>query len=354
MAENAVPKFDLEAFNPKKAELIATVEKYKDLKINGVDDKDGYERVRKARIELKNTRCDIKSKLKEARDPAIQFQNAVLFLESELVCIIEPTEKALEAEEKRIEAEKERIKREAEEKELKRLQAMVDKLAAVGYPSSVNALKDISEADFETLLADVTKKRDEANRAAAEAAAKAEADRKALAEAQAKLEADKKKLAEEQAKIEADKKANEEMAAKLAEDQKKLNEEKAATPVIIRVPRRTEEPKKIESLEQVAEELGNFLIEEDRKEGALPGTSGFEPTPDKRVTFKEYLRKLFVQSYFGTDDAGPDAEAKWLEMLSTDGILDHMAEWYATTNEPMLTEPGDDYDKTEAFVRQLA
>lgn len=347
MAENAVPKFNMEAFNPKKAELIATVEKYKDLKIKGVDDKEGYEKVRKARIELKNTRCDIAKKLKEARDPAIAFQNAVLALEKDLIEIIEPTEEALEKEEKRIEAEKARIKREAEEKELKRLQTMVDKLAAVGYPSSVNALKDVSDVHFEELLADVTKKRDEANRAAAEAAAKAEADRKALEEAQAKLEADKKKLAEEQAKIEADKKANEEMAAKLAEDQKKLEEErKAAT--------EDERDTVMRDTYGIPDELPPSPPVNFDPPANPAAVAEFEPTPDKRVTFKEYLRKLFVQSYFGTDDAGPDAEAKWLEMLSTDGILDHMAEWYATTNEPMLTEPGDDYDKTEAFVRQLA
>lgn len=33
MVENAAPKFNVEAFNPKKAELVAIVEKYKDLKI---------------------------------------------------------------------------------------------------------------------------------------------------------------------------------------------------------------------------------------------------------------------------------------------------------------------------------
>ncbi|MFZ3233626.1 MAG: hypothetical protein WA194_09180 [Patescibacteria group bacterium] len=350
MAENAVPKFNVEAFNPKKAELVSLVEKYKDLKIDGVDDKDGLEKVRKARIELKNTRCDIKNKLKEARDPAIAFQNAVLQLEKDLIEIIEPTEEALDKEEKRIEAEKARIKREAEEKELKRLQEMVDKLAAVGYPSSVNALKDVSEAEFETLLADVTKKRNEANRVAAEASAKAEADRKALAEAQAKLEADRKKLAEEQAKIEADKKANEEMAAKLAEDQKKLEEERKIATVS-----ETAFKAPTPSKDSGARALSLFpkASPEAITENDTPAPE-FQPTPDKRVTFKEYLRNLFVQSYFGTDDAGPDAEAKWFEMLSTDGILDHMAEWYATTNEPMLTEPGDDYDKTEAFVRQLA
>lgn len=34
MAENAVPKFNVDAFNPKKAELASLVEKYKGLKIN--------------------------------------------------------------------------------------------------------------------------------------------------------------------------------------------------------------------------------------------------------------------------------------------------------------------------------
>ncbi len=346
MAENAVPQFNIESFNPKKAELVALVAKYENLKINGVDDKDGLEKVRKARIELKNVRCDIKAKLEEARAPMIAFQKAVISLQDELIGITEPTEKALEAEEKRIEAEKARIKREAEEKELKRLQAMVDKLAAVGYPSSVNALKDISEADFEALLADVTKRREEANRAQAEAAAKAEADRKALEEAQAKLEADKKKLAEEQAKVESDRKANEEAAAKLAEEQKKLDEER-------KVAAEDERDTMMRDTYGIPDELPPSPPSEPA--AAIPdAVSESDPTPDKRVTFKEYLHELFAKSYFGTDDNGPDAEAKWLEMLSTDGILDHMAEWYGTTNEPMLTEPGDDYDKTEAFVRQLA
>lgn len=271
----------------------------------------------------------------------------MLQLEKDLIEIIEPTEEALEKEEKRIEDEKARIKREAEEKELKRLQAMVDKLAAVGYPSSVNALKDISEADFETLLADVTKRREEANRAQAEAAAKAEADRKAFEEEKAKVEAQRKANEEAAAKIEADRKANEEAAAKLAEEQKKLDEER-------KIAAEDERDTAMRDAYGIPEELPPNPPVNFDPPATISAVAEFEPTPDKRVTFKEYLHGLFAKSYFGTDDAGPDAEAKWLEMLSTDGILDHMAEWYASTNEPMLTEPGDDYDKTEAFVRQMA
>lgn len=194
------PDFDIEAFNPKKAELAELVKKYEGLTVSGIDDKDGLERVSKARKELAAKRCDIQNKLKEARDPAIAFQKAVIALENELVGIIEPTEKKLKAEEDKVEAEKRRILEEEAAKNRAILNARVAELAKVGASADLETLKVMDEEQFEMLLAEKSVEFQEAK-------AKREAEEKKLAEereAMAKERAELERLRRETVKREAE------------------------------------------------------------------------------------------------------------------------------------------------------
>jgi len=59
------------------------------LKINGVDDKAGYELVKKARLDLKEKRVLITKTGKAMREQALSFQKAVISKEKELVAIVE-------------------------------------------------------------------------------------------------------------------------------------------------------------------------------------------------------------------------------------------------------------------------
>ena len=99
------PKFTLDKFNPTVAELTTLAEKYKWLTIKGVDDKEWYLVVKTAQLELRDKRVYIAKTLKEYRQEAINFQNAVLGQEKELIAIIDEVEAWLKAERKRIDEE---------------------------------------------------------------------------------------------------------------------------------------------------------------------------------------------------------------------------------------------------------
>lgn len=115
---------DIEKFNPKivfsdqvytpsfrREELSLLVDKYKDLVIAGVDDKEGYDAVDLARKDLKKTRVEIQKQGKAYRAEALQFQKNVIALEKELVGKIEPLENDLEEKQKAIDDERERLSR---------------------------------------------------------------------------------------------------------------------------------------------------------------------------------------------------------------------------------------------------
>ena len=103
----------IEKFNPTKSELLLMADKYKNLTIKNIDDKEGYMAVYQARLELKKARVNLKKNGKAAREEALAYQKSVIALENELVGIIEPLEKDLEAKQAVIDKEIEKNKRKA-------------------------------------------------------------------------------------------------------------------------------------------------------------------------------------------------------------------------------------------------
>ena len=104
-------EFNLEKFNPTVAELQALAKQYTWLSISGVEDKEWYELVKKAQMDLKTKRVHIKKTLKQFREEAIQFQKSVITQEKELVWIIDWVEQELKNERARIDRLKELKKR---------------------------------------------------------------------------------------------------------------------------------------------------------------------------------------------------------------------------------------------------
>lgn len=102
---------DINKFEPKKVELVELSDKYKNLEIKGVDDKDGYSLVDVARKNLKSKRVEITKTGKAMRDDALKFQRAVIAKEKELVGIIEPVEIELKKKQASIDEEREKISR---------------------------------------------------------------------------------------------------------------------------------------------------------------------------------------------------------------------------------------------------
>ena len=232
----------IEKFNPTKSELLLMADKYKNLTIKNIDDKEGYMAVYQARLELKKARVNLKKNGKAAREEALAYQKSVIALENELVGIIEPLEKDLEAKQAVIDKEIEKNKRKAL---LPQRRERLNNINATATDDEIISMTDVEFQDFcnkaySKFLEDKEKaiKIEEEKKAfelaEAETKKKAEQD-KIEAERQAKikeendkLEADRRKIKEEQDKIEAEKKKiADQKAADEAEKQKQIEIEAA-------------------------------------------------------------------------------------------------------------------------------
>lgn len=144
---------NLDLFHPKKAELQKMADQYKDLKINWLEDKEGYKLVHEAQMTLRNARTWIQ---KTRLDYTRQFDEAkkqAMGLEKELLSIIEPLEENLKAQKEEIDTEKERIKEEERLKKAEALQKRVDALWKYDYiANNILEIAEMSEIDFNIKL----------------------------------------------------------------------------------------------------------------------------------------------------------------------------------------------------------
>jgi aspartate beta-hydroxylase len=249
--ETELKKFETD-FEITEAGLITLRDSFKDLKVKGVDDKEGLKAVETARKTLKKQRVTITNASKMLRDSAVRFQKAVIERENHLVNIIEPMEDALGVMEDEIYEEKEKIRLEAEKKESARIQSMLDRLNAVNYAMDFHTLKEIADFQFEQILSEATAAFEESERVKEmERIDREEKEKEELAEGlrqKALFEQQQKELREQQEAFwleqEKIKKANEDQAAKLKAEQDKLDAEKKAI----------EDAKEKERLEKVRQE----------------------------------------------------------------------------------------------------
>ena len=107
-------------------------DKYMSLKVQNPDDKEGYEIVKEARIDIKKRRVKVEKNGKAQRDDANAYNKMVLKVEHRIIDLLSPIEDYLTGQEKIVTDEKLRLKAEAEAKEAARVQAMVDHLISLG------------------------------------------------------------------------------------------------------------------------------------------------------------------------------------------------------------------------------
>ena len=103
--------FPIVKFNPTVEELTNLSNSYKWLSIKWIDDKEWYEIVKRAQLDLRDKRVSITKLGKSMRDGANAYAKNVIEQEKSLVALIEWTEKELETEKKRIDNEIEIEKR---------------------------------------------------------------------------------------------------------------------------------------------------------------------------------------------------------------------------------------------------
>jgi len=296
ITEDAFISTELQKFEIDEVGLISTANKYKNLKIQDVNDKIGLSAVRIARLELKAIRVDISKKAKTIRESAVRFQKAVIARETELIELVEPTERILEAEENRIQEEKQRIKDEEEKREFERLQGMMNKLSAVNYAVDFTELKGYTDDQFATVLQEATDKYHETARQM-ELELQKELEQKKAMEATRKAEEERlKKVAEEQSKQQAELARQKQ---ELYDAQMKLEHERIKLQSAIDAEYRKKqeaeaEIKRLADLEQARKEAAEKAIK-DKEEAdrlakeELAREEAEKPDKEKVIKFAHYL-----------------------------------------------------------------
>jgi len=154
---------------------------YMTLKIDGIDDKEGFAVVHDARMVVKGKRIQVEKKRKELKSDALAWGKKVDGEAKRIFSLLEPIESHLQAEEDKVRAELDAIKAEEEAKEKAKVQAMVDELLKYGLSMEFFTVATMTDEDYDALLVS-TKAAWEAeqSRLAAEERAKEEAEEAAL------------------------------------------------------------------------------------------------------------------------------------------------------------------------------
>lgn len=220
------PDFD-KAIND--AAIAAMGEQFLALTIDGLKDRDGYQKVHESRMLVKNTRVAVEKRRKDLKEDALNYGRQVDAEAKRLTALLEPIEAHLEAEQSRIDAEKENIRKAEEEKKQAAINGRIEILAGYGRQGDLLTLAVLPDAEFE---AEVAKSKTEfeasqAQKAEEEKLKKEESERLArVAEEQAQERARLEAMAKEQEQKQADIKRQEEAIAeekariKAAEDAK--------------------------------------------------------------------------------------------------------------------------------------
>jgi len=159
------------------------------LTIQGLADKEGYELVHKARMNVRDLRVKIEKKRKELKADSIAYGNAVDGEAKRINALIEPIDTYLADQEQAIDAEKERIRKAKEEERMAEIRAQI-------------AAEETKKLEAETArLEEARKAQEEAQRLMAEK----------QAEFQAMVKAKEEELRQKEIKIEAEKIASQKM-----------------------------------------------------------------------------------------------------------------------------------------------
>ena len=219
------------------AVIAKMAEDYLPLKINGIDDKEGFKAVHAARMIVKDSRIKVEKKRKELKEDALRYGQAIDKEANRIKALIAPVEEHLDAEENAVEEAKKAIEAEKARQEELRIQARRDRLVALGVQfngqqwnyQAINLpepmLKCANDEQFEKLFAQFKEAVDaEKERLAAEKAAR-QAESERLSKIAAEQEAERlrlEKIAQEQHDAEVARKAAEEAEQRRKEMQERL------------------------------------------------------------------------------------------------------------------------------------
>lgn len=216
-------KLEIKKFGVADAGIAKMKEEYGALTITGVEDKAGYEAVKKAWRHTQSTRTGLEGKGLELRNYYSTINKGIIGEEKRLITLVSPLEDELYKKWKAIDDEKDRLKKEKEAAEEKQLQDRLKLLIENGMAftgayyevvdgnisADVVAIRSMTDEQFDKLTKAAKQKFDEV-----EQARKDKLEQERLA--QEKLDAEKKKLKEDQEKLDKDKLELEEQKKEMA------------------------------------------------------------------------------------------------------------------------------------------
>jgi len=142
----------LEAFETRKAELTKLKEDAAGLTIDSIEDKAAINQVSTWRKKLKSARVEIQKEGKAMRDPLTRISKSISAKEDELIDIISPTEKDLQAKEDWVKAEQDKIDQAEARRKQELIQARIDKLRAYGFEIDLTFITALGDEDFDKVL----------------------------------------------------------------------------------------------------------------------------------------------------------------------------------------------------------
>lgn len=312
--------YDIIKYDTNDAVLQKLSIEYLKLKVNGVDDKENYEIVRKARLDVVKHRTAIESERKKYKEKSLKYGRDVDAEAKRLTSLIVPVEKHLIEQEEIVANEIARVKAEEEAKEAAKKEARSEKLYALGcslrggfslpyaedYKVPQAMVFSSNDEQFEQICGEFQKLIDIENKRIADEKAAKLAEEERLKKIKAEQEAEAARLAaiaKEQSDREAKIKADQEKIAK--EKQRLIDEESERKAAAER------EKQRIEGEKKHAEEL-----EKAKKEATAKARN-------------EMLLAIQYQYIFG--DLGDMSDSNWSEMYAT-----HKSAWDKKQNDLLV------------------
>jgi hypothetical protein len=258
-------------FNDSFFRATELVEKSQNITVTSEDQIAEMKEARTRRLELKNLRVEVEKTRKQEKDQSLREGRTIDLMANKIKDLIEPTEAHLEAQEKFAEnlakEHKDRVTAERRGK----ISAITD------ADPSIYKLEDMTDAEFESLAAELKTLREQR-----EAAAKA-----ALEETKRKAEeaaAEQERIRQENVKLRAEAEAREaELAKERAEQEKKLAAERAIA---------DEERKKREAIELAKQQADAKEAEEKSAQEEAQRQALLAPDKEKLLKLADTIDGL--------------------------------------------------------------
>ncbi len=142
----------VQKYNITDAAIQAMKSEYMPLKVSGIEDKEGYETVRAARLVVKTKRCEVEKTRQELKEESIRYGRAVDAEAKRITALLVPIEEYLQSQEKIIDDEKKRIDKEKADKEIARVQLLVDELFKYGVVVNFQMVQEMTPEQYKERL----------------------------------------------------------------------------------------------------------------------------------------------------------------------------------------------------------